>query len=80
LVEIQGDGYWFMLNPIVDLQVGKSSDGKASYTYVNTRINFRGGLGKELTFSTTVLKVKDVLQIISIAMLSQYDQREEILP
>jgi phosphoribulokinase len=49
LVEIQGDGYWFMLNPIVDLQVGKSSDGKASYTYVNTRgINFRGGL--ELTF------------------------------
>jgi hypothetical protein len=29
LVEIQGDGYWFMLNPIVDLQVGKSSDGKA---------------------------------------------------
>ncbi|MFT5252145.1 MAG: hypothetical protein ACI87N_001151 [Flavobacteriales bacterium] len=57
LVEIQGDGYWFMLNPIVDLQVGKSSDGKAPYTYVNTRgINFRGGLGKELTFSTTVFE------------------------
>jgi hypothetical protein len=57
LVEIQGDGYWFTLNPIVDLQVGKSSDGKASYTYVNTRgINFRGGLGKELTFSTTVFE------------------------
>jgi hypothetical protein len=31
--------------------VGKSSDGKASYTYVNTRgINFRGGLGKNLLF------------------------------
>lgn len=57
LVEIQGDGYWFMLNPIVDLQVGTSSDRKASYTYVNTRgINFRGGLGKELTFSTTVFE------------------------
>ena len=57
LVEIQGEGYWFTLNPIVDLQVGKSSDGKASYTYVNTRgINFRGGLGESLTFSTTVFE------------------------
>ena len=57
LVQIQGDGYWFTLNPIVDLQLGKSSDGKASYTYVNTRgINFRGGLGKQLTFSTTVFE------------------------
>ena len=57
LVEIQGDDYWFTLNPIVDLQVGKSSDGKASYTYVNTRgINFRGGLGKSLTFTTTVFE------------------------
>lgn len=57
LVEIQGDGYWFMLNPIVDLQVGTSSDRKAPYTFVNTRgINFRGGLGKELTFSTTVFE------------------------
>jgi hypothetical protein len=57
LVEIQGDGYWFTLNPIVDLQVGKSSDAIASYTYVNTRgINFKGGLGKQLTFSTTVFE------------------------
>lgn len=57
LVEIQGEGYWFLLNPIIDLQLGKSSDGKAPYTYVNTRgINFRGGLGKELTFSTTVFE------------------------
>jgi hypothetical protein len=38
---------------------GKSSDGKASYTYVNTRgINFRGGLGKQLTFLQPFSKVK----------------------
>jgi hypothetical protein len=44
-VEIQGDGYWLSLNPILDLQVGKASGSDASYTYVNTRaINFRGGL------------------------------------
>jgi hypothetical protein len=53
MVAIQGDGYWFTLNPIVDLQVGNSSD-ISKYTYVNTRaLNFRGGLGKNLNFTTT---------------------------
>jgi hypothetical protein len=57
LVEIQGDGYWLSLNPILDLQVGKASGSDASYTYVNTRaINFRGGLGDKLNFSTTVFE------------------------
>ncbi|MFV8373722.1 gliding motility protein RemB [Flavobacterium sp. LB1P71] len=56
-VEIQGEDYWFKLNPILDLQVGKASQTKASYTYVNTRgINFRGGLGKQINFSTTVFE------------------------
>ncbi|MBG6060411.1 hypothetical protein IWX83_000174 [Flavobacterium sp. CG_9.1] len=56
-VEIQGDDYWFTLNPIFDLQVGKASGSEASYTYVNTRgINFRGGLGKKLNFTTTVFE------------------------
>ncbi|MDI6045148.1 energy transducer TonB [Flavobacterium yafengii] len=56
-VEIQGEGYWFTLNPILDLQVGKASKSEASYSYVNTRgINFRGGLGKQLNFSTTVFE------------------------
>jgi len=55
-VEIQGDGYWLSLNPILDLQVGKDSKSDA-YTYVNTRaINFRGGLGDKLNFSTTVFE------------------------
>lgn len=57
MVEIQGDGYWFTLNPIMDLQVGYSNPSKTSYTYINTRaINFRGGLGKELNFTTTVFE------------------------
>ena len=56
-VEIQGEGYWFTLNPIFDLQVGKASQAEASYTYVNTRgINFRGGLGKQLNFTTTIFE------------------------
>ncbi|KVV14504.1 energy transducer TonB [Flavobacterium sp. TAB 87] len=54
LVEIQGDGYWFTLNPILDLQVGSATHTKER-TYINTRaLNFRGGLGKQLNFTTTV--------------------------
>jgi hypothetical protein len=55
LVEVQGEDYWFTLNPILDLQFGKSDPGVSSYTYVNTRgIQFNGGLGKQLNFTTTV--------------------------
>jgi len=56
-VEIQGEGYWFTLNPILDLQVGKASQTKANYTYINTRaLNFRGGIGKQINFTTTVFE------------------------
>jgi len=37
LVEIQGEDYWFTLNPIIDLQVGKSDPSAANYTFINTR-------------------------------------------
>ncbi|TRX42379.1 energy transducer TonB [Flavobacterium restrictum] len=54
-VEIQGEGYWFTLNPILDLQAGKSSPSVAKSTFVNTRgLNFRGGLGSQLNFTTTI--------------------------
>jgi hypothetical protein len=57
MVEIQGEGYWFTVNPIFDLQVGKASQSDVSYTYVNTRgINFRGGIGKQINFTTTVFE------------------------
>lgn len=57
-VEIQGNDYWFTFNPILDLQVGKSaSNVKSVSTFVNTRgIQFQGGLGKQLNFSTTIFE------------------------
>lgn len=55
LVEIQGDGYWFTLNPIFDLRLGTASGKNQVSTFVNTRgINFSGGLGKQLNFTTTI--------------------------
>jgi hypothetical protein len=55
LVQIQGEDYWFTLNPILDLQFGKSDPSVSSYTYVNTRgIQFNGGLGSQLNFTTTI--------------------------
>jgi hypothetical protein len=55
LVEMQGDGYWFTLNPILDLELGKATGNKQVKTYVNTRgLNFRGGLGQQLYFTATV--------------------------
>lgn len=58
MVEIQGDGYWFTLNPIADLQLGKSSStNKSNTTYQNTRaIQLQGGLGEQLVFSTTIFE------------------------
>ena len=55
LVEIQGEDYWFVINPIMDLQVGTASGKKQVSTFVNTRgINFSGGLGSQLNFTTTI--------------------------
>lgn len=57
LVEIQGEDYWFVVNPIFDLQVGTASGNKQVNTFVNTRaINFSGGLGKQLNFTTTIFE------------------------
>lgn len=55
LVEIQGEDYWFVLNPIVDFQGGSASGNKKVNTFVNTRgINLSGGLGSQLNFTTTI--------------------------
>jgi len=56
-VAIQGEDYWFTMNPIFDLQLGKSSPGKVDYTYVNTRgIQIRGGVGSQINFTTTIFE------------------------
>ena len=55
-VTLKGEDYWFTLDPGVDLQVGQDFDNDLS-TYNNTRlVNFRGGLGKIVNFSATVLE------------------------
>ena len=55
LVQIQGEDYWLILNPILDLQLGKSKSDASTNTFINTRgIQFAGGLGKDLNFTTTV--------------------------
>jgi hypothetical protein len=55
VVEIQGESYWFSLNPIFDLQYGKSSPSVSDFTYLNTRgIQFQGGLGRQVTFTSVI--------------------------
>ena len=55
LVAIQGDNYWFTLNPIFDFRVGKDTESQASSTFVNTRgVIVNGGLGSQLTFTTSI--------------------------
>lgn len=57
LVAIQGKDYWFTINPIWDLRLGKASPQKDGYTYNNTRaIQIQGGLGDNLTFTTSIFE------------------------
>jgi len=55
LVEVQGKDYWFTVDPVFDLQVGKDTEADFSSTYNNTRgIFVQGGLGKKFSFSTSI--------------------------
>lgn len=55
MVAIQGEGYWFTVNPFVDLRFGKNTPGEVSYTYHNTRgVQVQGGLGDNLFFTTSI--------------------------
>ncbi|MCF6349421.1 MAG: gliding motility protein RemB [Flavobacteriaceae bacterium] len=54
LVNIKGDDYWFTLNPVFDVQIGKDNSN-LDYTFNNTRaINVQGGLGKKFNFSASI--------------------------
>lgn len=54
LAEIKGEGYWFALNFLFNVQGGISNPSSTDYTFVNTRaLNFKGGLGNHLNFTTT---------------------------
>lgn len=55
LVQLQGKDYWFTLDPIFDLQLGKDTDADFNTTYNNTRgVYIQGGLGKKFSFSASV--------------------------
>ncbi|MBQ0769811.1 MAG: gliding motility protein RemB [Bizionia sp.] len=54
-VEVQSESYWFTIDPVVDLQLGKDFDADFSYTFNNTRgVYIQGGLGNNLSFSASV--------------------------
>ncbi|MFY0482746.1 gliding motility protein RemB [Flavobacterium sp. PLA-1-15] len=53
--QVQGQGYWLTMNPILDVRVGKSTPGDISYTYQNTRgVQVQAGLGDNLVFTSTI--------------------------
>ena len=54
LVQLQGKDYWFTIDPIFDLQVGKDFDADFDTTFNNTRgFLIQGGLGKNFNFYTS---------------------------
>jgi len=60
MVTLQGDDYWFTLDPAADLQLGfETADNEdQSFTYNNTRaVIFQGGLGSKLNFYTVLQSV-----------------------
>lgn len=55
LVQLQGENYWFTIDPVFDLQVGKDTDADFNSTFNNTRgVYLQGGLGEKLSFSASV--------------------------
>ncbi|NRD18979.1 gliding motility protein RemB [Winogradskyella eckloniae] len=55
LVEIQGKDYWFTVDPILDLQLGKDTSSDIGSTWNNTRgIFLQAGIGKRFNFTTSV--------------------------
>jgi hypothetical protein len=52
--EVAGKDYWFVLDPGVDLQVGRDND-EGINTFNNTRlVHVNGGLGSQITFGATI--------------------------
>lgn len=57
LVQLQGEDYWFTIDPFLDLQVGKDTDADFSSTFNNTRgVYIQGGLGEKFSFSASVFE------------------------
>ena len=57
LVQLQGEDYWFTIDAVFDLEVGKDTHADFNTTFNNTRgLNIQGGLGKNFSFSTSVFE------------------------
>ena len=55
LVQVQSKDYWFTIDPVFDLEVGKDTEADFNTTFNNTRgIYVQGGIGKHLSFATAV--------------------------
>ncbi len=52
--EVAGDNYWFVVDPGVDLQLGRDSRDEIT-SYNNTRlVNVSGGIGSQITFGASI--------------------------
>ena len=61
LVAIQGKDYWFTMNPVLDLRMGKADPSAENYTFVNTRaIQIQGGLGSQFNFTASIFESQGV--------------------
>jgi hypothetical protein len=55
LLAIQGKDYWFNLDVLFDVQLGKDNSDDVSFTYSNSRIlQINGGLGDKFSYSATI--------------------------
>ena len=54
MFQIESEDYWFTIDPVLDLQIGKDNSD-VDFTYNNTRaLLIQGSLGKKFSFSTTL--------------------------
>ncbi|MFI0428587.1 gliding motility protein RemB [Mariniflexile sp. HMF6888] len=57
LVQLQGNDYWFTIDPIFDLETGTDANADFNSTYNNTRgFLVQGGLGDKLSFYASVFE------------------------
>ncbi|MCC1483010.1 gliding motility protein RemB [Winogradskyella immobilis] len=57
MVAVQGKDYWFTIDPVLDLQVGKDTEADFGSTFNNTRgLYVQAGIGKKLNFTASVFE------------------------
>tara|TARA_R110002073_G_scaffold108336_9_gene243591 strand:- start:19157 stop:21217 length:2061 start_codon:yes stop_codon:yes gene_type:complete len=55
LLSVQEEDYWFTMDFLLDVQLGKDNSDEVSYTYNNSRVlQINGGLGDQFSYSATI--------------------------